>query len=122
MLPPGKLPMPSNVRAILSTSFVFVMLSALAACNSKNPDALNAAKADENYPASESNFAENVEATAAGNVAAPAVAQQAANAAENSSEMNVDQAVNILHQADNDMNEYCQAQEEATGESDCDDE
>jgi hypothetical protein len=36
--------------------------------------------------------------------------------------MNVDQAVNILHQADNDMNEYCQAQEEATGESDCDDE
>jgi len=49
-------------------------------------------------------------------------AQQAANAVENSSEMNVDQAVNILHQADNDMNEYCQAQEEATGESDCDDE
>ena len=114
--------MPSNVRAILSTSFVLVMLSALAACNSKNPDALNAAKADENYPANESNFAENVEATAAGNVAAPAVAQQAANAVENSSEMNVDQAVNILHQADNDMNEYCQAQEEATGESDCDDE
>jgi hypothetical protein len=113
--------MPSNVRAILSTSFVLVMLLGLAACNSKNPDALNAAQVDENYAANESNFAENVDAAVAANVSAPAVAQQAENAAESNSEMNVDQAVNILHQADNDMNEYCEAQEEATGESDCDD-
>jgi hypothetical protein len=105
-----------------SIGVAILTLAALAGCSSKNPDALNAAQVDENYAGGESNFAENVDAAAAANVPAPAVAQQAVNAAEGGSEMNVDQAVNILHEADNDMNEYCQAQEEATGESDCDDE
>ena len=112
--------MPSGVRASLSMSFVLVTLAGLAACSSKNPDALNAANVEENYGVSESNFAENVDAAAA-NAPAPSIAEPPSNEAENSSKANIDAAVNLFRQADEDQNEYCDAQKEATGESDCDD-
>jgi len=109
--------MPSRVRPILAA----LALTFLAACSSRNPDALNAANVDENYAVTEANFAENVDAAAAPAPARPPVAESAANEAENSSQANIDAAVNTLREADAEKNEYCQAQKETTGESDCDD-
>lgn len=88
----------------------------LSGCSSKNPDALNAANVDENYAVEDANATES--ATDNAPVAAPAALP--AKAATNSSEANVDAAVNTLRQAEEDQNEYCEAQKEATGESDCD--
>ena len=98
--------MPSRVRPILAA----LALTFLAACSSRNPDALNAANVDE-----------NVDAAAAPAPPKPPVAESSANEAENSSQANIDAAVNTLREADAEKNEYCQAQKETTGESDCDD-
>ena len=100
---------------------VLASMMLVAACSSKNPDALNAANLDENYATGGANLAENVDA-AAGNAAAPAAPAGAppANEAANSFQANVDAAVNTLKQAEANQNEYCEAQQEATGESDCD--
>ena len=67
----------------------------------------------------DSNLAENVDAgSSTENGAAPAGAGPATEAV-NSSHANVDAAVNMLKEAEADQNEYCDAQQEATGESDC---
>lgn len=106
--------MPGRVSAIALAALL------LAACNSKNPDALNAASVEENYAVTDSNLAENVDAgSSTENGAAPAGAGPATEAV-NSSHANVDAAVNMLKEAEADQNEYCDAQQEATGESDCD--
>ena len=98
---------------------VAIGLLILAGCSSKNPDALNAANLDENFAVAESNAVVVPDnGSTAATVATPV--EPPANEATNNAQANIDAAVNALREADADMNEYCEAQKEATGESDCD--
>ena len=105
--------MPKRSRPILQVC----VLALVAACSSKNPDALNAVNLDDNYAASEANFAENVDAAAAA-PAAPPVAQSSANEAVSSSQENIDAAVNSLRDVEAEDNEVQQAEDQFNREND----
>ena len=97
-------------RLCLALPVAALML--LAACNSRNPDALNAANVDENY-ANEANYAENVDAASAD--ASPAAAgKPSANQAETNAQANIDAAVNSLRDLEAEDNEVQQAENQFT--------
>ena len=107
-----------RVKGASPAVLALLTLPLLAACSSKNPDALTTVNIDQ--PPADENLAEDSDGTvnADSNAAMARFPQAAGNGATGSAQANIDAAVNSLHEDDAEENSAHDAEADATGEDD----